>query len=223
MRKATRTIPVVFVTVSDPVGAGIVTNLPHPGENITGFQNFETDIGGKWLQLLKEIAPAVRRVAFVHSPEISAHVAFIHTAETASTSFGVAVTAVGVRNAAELEPALREFAKEPDGGLIVAPSPFNTMNQALIFDLASELRLPAIYPFRYFAENGGLASYGFDTVEQHRGAASYVDRILKGEKPGDLPVQAPTKYDLVINLKTAKALGLNVSPQLQQRADGVVE
>ena len=133
------------------------------------------------------------------------------------------VTSVGVRSAAEFEPALRAFAKEPNGGLIVAPSPFNTTNQELILALASELRLPAIYPFRYFAENGGLASYGFDTVEQHRGAASYVDRILKGEKPGDLPVQAPTKYDLVINLKTAKALGLNVSLQLQRRADGVIE
>jgi putative ABC transport system substrate-binding protein len=133
------------------------------------------------------------------------------------------VTSVGVRSAAEIEPALRAFAKEPDGGLIVAPSPFNTTNQELILALASELRLPAIYPFRYFAENGGLASYGFDTVEQHRGAASYVDRILRGQKPGDLPVQAPTKYGLVINLKTAKALGLNVSLQLQQRADAVIE
>jgi putative ABC transport system substrate-binding protein len=133
------------------------------------------------------------------------------------------VTAVGVRSAAEIEPALRGFSKEADGGLIVAPSPFNTTNQLLILGLASELRLPAIYPFRYFAENGGLASYGFETVEQHRSAASYVDRILKGEKPGDLPVQAPTKYNLVINLKTAKALGLDVSLQLQQRADQVIE
>ena len=133
------------------------------------------------------------------------------------------VTPASVRTAEDLEPTLRVFAKEPDGGLIVAPSPFNTTNQKLLLALASELRLPAIYPFRYFAENGGLASYGFNTVEQHRGAASYVDRILKGKKPGDLPVQAPTKYDLVINLKTAKALGLNVSLQLQQRADGVIE
>ena len=223
VRKATQTIPIVFVTVSDPVGGGFVTNLPHPGGNITGFQNFETAIGGKWLQLLKEVAPGVRRVAFVHSPEISAHVAFMHAAEAASTSFGMTVTAVGVRSAAEVEPALREFSKEPDGGLIVAPSPFNLTNQALILGLASELRLPAIYPFLYFAENGGLASYGFEPVEQHRSAASYVDRILKGEKPGDLPVQVPTKYDLVINLKTAKALGLNVSLQLQQRADEVIE
>jgi len=223
VREATQTIPIVFVSVSDPIGGGFVSNLAHPGGNITGFQNFETAIGGKWLQVLKEIAPAVRRVAFVYSPDISAHVEFIHTAEAASASLGMTVTPVGLRGALEVEPALRAFAKEPDGGLIVAPSPFNTTNQNLIIALASELRLPAIYPFRYYAENGGLASYGFNTVEQHRGAASYVDRILKGEKPGDLPVQAPTKYDLVINLKTAAALGLNVSLQLQQRADGVIE
>jgi putative tryptophan/tyrosine transport system substrate-binding protein len=223
VRKATQAIPIIFVAVSDPVGGGFVTNLARPGGNITGFQNFETAIGGKWLQVLKEIAPGVRRVAFVHSPDISAHVEFMRTAQAASGSLGMTVTPASVRTAEDLEPTLRVFAKEPDGGLIVAPSPFNTTNQKLLLALASELRLPAIYPFRYFAENGGLASYGFNTVEQHRGAASYVDRILKGEKPGDLPVQAPTKYDLVINLKTAKALGLNVSLQLQQRADGVIE
>jgi putative ABC transport system substrate-binding protein len=223
VRNATQTIPIVFVVVSDPVGSGFVTNLARPGGNITGFQNFEPAIGGKWLQVLKEIATGVRRVAFVHSPDISAHLAFMQTAEAASAAIGTTVTPAGLRNAAEIEPALRAFAKEPDGGLIVAPSPFNTTNQNLIIALASELRLPAIYPFRYYAENGGLASYGFNTVEQHRGAASYVDRILKGEKPGNLPVQAPTKYDLVINLKTAKALGLTISLQLQQRADGVIE
>jgi putative ABC transport system substrate-binding protein len=223
VQKATRTIPIVFVVVSDPVGGGFVTNLAHPGGNITGFQNFETAIGGKWLQVLNEIAPNVRRVAFVHSPEIAAHLAFMRTAEAVSAPMGITVTPVGIRNAAEIEPALRAFGKEPNGGMIVAPSPFNTHNQELIFALAAELRLPAVYPFRYFPENGGLASYGFDTVEQHRGAASYVDRILKGEKPGDLPVQAPSNYQLVINLKTAKALGLNVSPQLQQRADEVID
>src|SRR5262245_22658113 len=223
VRNATQTIPIVFVVVSDPVGGGFVTNLARPGGNITGFQNFETAIGGKWLQVLKEIAPGVRRVAFVHSPDISAHLAFMRTAEAVSASLGLTVIPAGLRSAAEIERALRAFAKGPNGGLIVAPSPFNTVNQNLIIALASELGLPAIYPFRYFAENGGLASYGFNTVEQHRGAASYVDRILKGEKPGDLPVQAPTKYDLVINLKTAKALGLNISLQLEQRADGVIE
>src|SRR5262245_32157664 len=223
MRKATQTIPVIFVVVSDPVGAGIVTNLARPGGNITGFQNFETDIGGKWLQVLKEIAPGLRRVAFVHSSDIAAHVAFLRTAQAASHSLGVAVTPADVRSAAEIEPALRAFAREADGGLIVAPSPLYTVNQERFVALASELRLPTIYPFYYYAERGGLVSYGFDTVEQHRGAASYVDRILKGEKPGNLPVQAPTKYELVINLRTAKALGLNVSTQLQQRADKVIE
>jgi putative tryptophan/tyrosine transport system substrate-binding protein len=159
VREATQTIPIVFVVVSDPVGGGFVTNLARPGGNITGFQNFETAIGGKWLQVLKEIAPDVRRVAFVHSPDISAHLAFMRAAEAGSTSLGLTVTPTGVRSAADIEPALRAFAKEPHGGLIVAPSPFNTTNQALILALASELRLPAIYPFRYFAANGGLASY----------------------------------------------------------------
>jgi putative ABC transport system substrate-binding protein len=223
LRRATQTIPIVFTTVSDPVGGGFVANLAHPGGNITGFQNFETAIGGKWLEVLKEIAPKVRRVAFVYSPEISAHVAFMHAAEAASSSLGMTVTAAGVRNAADIESALTAFAKEPNGGLIVAPSPLIATGQDLIIALAVRLHLPAIYPFRYFCTNGGLVSYGFDPVEQQRGAASYVDRILKGEKPGDLPVQAPTKYNLVINLKTAKELGLVVSLQLQQRADEVIE
>jgi putative tryptophan/tyrosine transport system substrate-binding protein len=155
VRKATHTIPIVFISVSDPVGGGFVTNLARPGGNITGFQNFETAIGGKWLQVLKEIAPGVSRVAFVHSPDIAAHVAFMHAAEAASNSLGMTVTPAGLRSAAEIEPALRAFAKEPDDGLIVAPSPFNATNQELIIVLASELRLPAIYPFRYFTENGG--------------------------------------------------------------------
>jgi putative ABC transport system substrate-binding protein len=223
LRRATQTIPIVFTTVSDPVGGGFVANLAHPGGNITGFQNFETAIGGKWLEVLKEIAPKVRRVAFVYSPEISAHVAFMHAAEAASSSLGMKVTAAGVRNAADIESALTAFAKEPNGGLIVAPSPLIATGQDLIIALAVRLHLPAIYPFRYFCTNGGLVSYGFDPVEQQRGAALYVDRILKGEKPGDLPVQAPTKYNLVINLKTAKELGLVVSLQLQQRADEVIE
>jgi putative ABC transport system substrate-binding protein len=221
LRKATQTIPVVFT--NDPVGGGFVANLARPGENITGFQNFETAIGGKWLEVLKEIAPAVHRVAFVYSPEISAHVAFMRAAEEASNSLGLMVTAVGVRNAADIQSALTAFAKEPNGGFIVAPSPLIATSQELIIALAARLLLPAVYPFRYFCTNGGLASYGFDPAEQQRGAASYVDRILKGEKPGDLPVQAPTKYELAINLKTAKALGLVVSLQLQQLADEVIE
>ena len=223
LRKATQTIPIVFITVSDPVGSGFVTNLARPGGNITGFQNFESEIGGKWLEVLRDIAPGVRRVAFVHSPDISAHVAFVRAADAASNTFGISVTPASVRSAAEIEPALTAFAQEPNGGLIVAPSPINTINQKLIIALASDLHLPAIYPFRYFATNGGLVSYGIDTVEQNRGGASYVDRILKGEKPGDLPIQAPSKYELVINLTTAKALGLTISREVQLRADELIE
>ena len=221
--KATQTIPIVFVVVSDPVGGGFVTSLAHPGGNITGFQNFETAIGGKWLEVLKELAPGVRRVAFVHSPDISAHVEFLRAAEAASTSLSMMVIPAGVRTVSEIKPKFTAFSTEPDGGLIVAPSPFNTTNQDLIIGLASELHLPAIYPFRYYATNGGLASYGIDTVEEHRGAASYVDRILRGEKPGNLPVQAPTKYELVINLNAAKALGLTISREMQLRADELIE
>ena len=223
LQKATQTIPIVFVGVSDPVESGFVTNLSRPSGNITGFQNFETEIGGKWLDLLKEIAPRVRRVAFVHSPNISANMAFVHTAEAASTSLGVTVTAAAVQSIADIEHVLVDFAKEPNGGLILAPFPLVATNQDRIIALASDLHLPAIYPFRYFATNGGLASYGFDPVEPHRQVASYVDRILKGEKPGNLPVQAPTKYELVINLKTAKVLGLTVSREMQLRADEVVD
>ena len=223
LQKATQTIPIVFVGASDPVESGFVTNLRRPGGNITGFQNFESAIGGKWLDLLKEIAPGVRRVAFVYSPDISANLAFVHAAEAASTSLDVTVTAAPVRSIADIEHALTAFAKEPNGGLIVAPFPFIATSQDKIIALASDLHLPTIFPFRYFATNGGLASYGFDTIDPHRQAASYVDRILKGEKPGNLPVQAPTKYELVINLKTAKAIGLTISRELQLRADELIE
>jgi putative ABC transport system substrate-binding protein len=167
-----------------------VANLAHPGGNITGFQNFETAIGGKWLELLSEIAPAVRRVAFVYNPEISAHVEFLRVAQEASHSLRLTMIAVGVRNAADVESALTAFAMVPGGGFVVAPSPLVAVDQELIIALAARLLLPAVYPFRYFCTNGGLACYGFDPVEQQRGAASYIDRILKGEKPGDLPVQA---------------------------------
>src|SRR5215472_3860926 len=223
LQKATQTIPVVFVGASDPAESGFVTNLGRPGGNITGFQNFESAIGGKWLDLLKEIAPEVRRVAFMYSPDVSANLAFVHAAEAASTSLDVTVTAAPVRSIADIEHALTAFAKEPNGGLIVAPAAFIATSQDRVIALASDLHLPAIYPFRYFATNGGLASYGFDTIDPHRQAASYVDRILKGEKPGNLPVQAPTRYELVIDLKTAKTLGLSVPPSLLARADEVIE
>jgi putative ABC transport system substrate-binding protein len=223
LRQATRVIPVVFAQVSDPVGSGFVASLAHPGGNITGFQNFEAEIGGKWLEVLRQIAPAVRRVAVVHSPDIAANVAFLNAAEAASTSVGMTVTAAGVRSAADLESTLTAFGREPNGGLIVVPSPMNLTNRELIFASAARLGLPAIYPYRYFCKGGGLASYGFDQIEQNRGAAAYVDRILKGEKPADLPVQAPTKYELIINLKTAKALGLTVPPSVLAGADEVFE
>jgi len=223
LQKATQTIPIVFVGVSDPVESGFVANLGRPGGNITGFQNFETAIGGKWLDLLKEIAPAVQRVAFMHSADIPANLTFLHAAEQASIVLNMTVTAVAVKNIADIEDGLMLFAKEPNGGLIVAPFPFVVTNQDRIIALASDLQLPTIFPFRYFVLNGGLASYGFDTVEPHRQAASYVDRILKGEKPGNLPVQATTKYELVINLKTAKALGLTISREMQLRADELIE
>jgi putative ABC transport system substrate-binding protein len=223
LRQATRVIPIVFTQVSDPVGSGFVASLARPGGNITGFHNFETAIGGKWLEVLREIAPGVHRVAVVHNPDITANVAFLHAAEAASTSLGMTVTATGVRDAADIESALMAFAREPNGGLIVAPAPITTARRELIISLAARLGLPAIYPFRFFPISGGLVSYGIDQMEQWRGAASYVDRILRGANPGELPVQLPTKYELVINLKTAKALGLDVSLPLQQRADEVIE
>jgi putative tryptophan/tyrosine transport system substrate-binding protein len=223
LRQATRVMPVVFAQVSDPVGSGFVTSLARPGGNITGFQNFETEIGGKWLEVLKQIAPAVRRVAVVHGPDIAVNVAFLHAAEAASTPLGITVTAAGVRSGDDIESTLAAFAREPNGGLIVAPSPINLTNRELIIASAAQLGLPAIYPYSYFTKSGGLASYGFDQIEQSRGAASYVDRILKGEKPADLPVQAPTKYELIINLKTARALGLTVPQALQASADEVIE
>jgi putative tryptophan/tyrosine transport system substrate-binding protein len=223
LRQATRVIPIVFAQVSDPVGSGFVPSLARPGGNITGFHNFEPAIGGKWLEVLKQIAPGVRRVAVVHNPDIAANVAFLRAAEAASTSLGVTVTAADVRAAADIESALTAFAREPNGGLIVVPNPINLTSRELIIASAARQGLPAIYPFHYYPTSGGLVSYGFDPIEQSSGAASYVDRILRGTNPGELPVQLPTKYRLVINLKTAKALGLDVSLQLQQRADELIE
>jgi putative ABC transport system substrate-binding protein len=212
--RETRAIPIVFVAVSDPVESGFVTSPARPGGNVTGFHNFENAIGGKWLEVLKEIAPGVRRVAVVHNPDITANVAFLHAAEAAPTSLGMTVTAAGVRDAADIESALTAFAREPNGGLIVTPSPTTITKPELIISLAARLGLPAIYPYRNFPTNGGLVSYGFDPAERWQGAASYVDRILHGANPGKLTVQAPTKFKLVINLKTAKALGLTIPPSV---------
>jgi putative ABC transport system substrate-binding protein len=221
--QVTQTIPIVFTQASDPVGSGFVSSLAHPGGNITGFHSFEPAIAGKWLEVLKEFAPGVRRAAVVHHPNIAANVAFVRAAEAASSTFGVTVTAAAVRNPTDIESVLTKFAQEPNGGLIVAPAPSTFDNRDLIVALATRLRLPAVYSYRFFVTSGGLVSYGIDGKDLWRAAAVYVDRILRGEKPGDLPVQLPTKYYLVINLKTAKAQGIEVSSQLQQRADEVLE
>ena len=223
LMQATRSIPIVFTYVSDSVGSGFVASLARPGGNVTGFHNFEPAIAGKWLEVLKQIAPGVRRAAVVHVPEIAANVAFLHAVQTAATSLGMAVVAGGVRNAADIELALTAFARVPNGGLIVTPSPLTATMRELIIALAARLGLPAIYPFRFFPQSGGLVSYGVDQMEPVRGAATYVDRILRGASPGELPVQLPTKYELVINLKTAKALGLTIPQPLLVRTDEVIE
>jgi putative ABC transport system substrate-binding protein len=223
VQQLTRTIPIVFTWVSDSVGSGYVANLAHPGGNITGFHNFEPALGAKWMGILKEIAPAVRRVAFVHVPEITANVAFMRVGTASSAALGMTVSGAGVRNVADIERVLTEFAQEPNGGLIVTPSPLTATRRAAIIELAARLRLPAIYSFRFYADDGGLISYGIDQTELVREAASYVDRILRGANPADLPVQLPTKYQLVINMKTANALGLNVPNSMQLLADEVIE
>jgi putative tryptophan/tyrosine transport system substrate-binding protein len=223
VQRLTNTIPVVFTQVSDPVGSGFVSSPARPAGNITGFQNFEPAMGGKWLGLLKEATPKMRRAAMLFGSDAAPNVAFLRSAEAVAPSLDVQVTGVDVHGAVEFERAIATFAGEPDGGLIVPPHPSNLANRASIILLAARHRLPAVYPYRYFAAEGGLMSYGPDQIEQWRGAASYVDRILRGEKPGDLPVQAPTKYELVINLKTAKVLGLNIPPAFPLRADEVIE
>jgi len=220
---ATSTIPIVFAQVTDPVGSGWVKNYARPGGNLTGFTAFEAEVGGKWLDVLKEIAPRVSRAAVLFYPETPAYVAVWHWVETAATPFAIKVSPAGVRDANEIERAITAFAEQADGGLIVLPTPVTNSNHGLIIELAARYRLPAVYSWRYWAKGGGLASYGPDNLDLYRRAGSYVDRILKGEKPADLPVQIPTKYELVINLKAAKTLGLIVPPTLLARADEVIE
>ena len=197
--------------------------MAHPGGNITGFHNFEPELSGKWLEILKEVAPEVRRVAFLHHPQTAAHIRFLRVIEAASSSAGVTVIAAVARDASEIEPALSAFAREPNSGVIVAPSPVTTFRRDLIITLARQLNLPAMYPFRYFPESGGLVSYGIDQMEQARGGAAYIDRVLRGANPGELPVQLPTKYELAINLKTAKTLNLKIPESFLLRADKVIE
>ena len=223
LHRLTSTIPIVFTQVSDPVDSGFVASLTRPGANISGFQNFEPAIGGKWLGVLKEAAPNTQRVAVLFSANSAATVAFLRAAEAVAPALAVEVSGVDVHGDVELERAIAGFASQPDGGLIVTSHPNFVANRGLIILLAARHRLPAVYPFRYFTTEGGLMSYGPDQIDQWRGAATYVDRILRGEKPGELPVQAPTKYELVINLKSAKVIGLNIPPALPLRADEVIE
>jgi putative tryptophan/tyrosine transport system substrate-binding protein len=221
--RATRTIPVVFVVVPDPVGAGFVNSLARPGGNATGFIQFEYGISGKWLELLKQIAPGVTRAAVLRDPAISAGIGQFGAIQAVAPSLGLAVTPVNVREADEIERAVADFARLPNGGLIVTGSALAIVRRHLIIKLAAKHQLPAVYFQRTLVADGGLISYGADLLDQYRRAASYVDRILKGEKPADLPVQMPTKYELVINLKTAKALGLEIPSSVLARADEVIE
>jgi putative tryptophan/tyrosine transport system substrate-binding protein len=209
--QATRTVPIVFPIASDPVGAGLVESLARPGGNATGFMSFEYTLSGKWLELLKDIAPGVTRVAVLQDPTQGGGSSAFAVIQAAAPSLGVEVTPVNLRDAPEIERALADFARTSNGGLIVTGSALSNVHHKLIITLAARHKLPAIYLERSFAADGGLISYGFDYIDHYRRAAGYVDRILKGEKPADLPVQAPTKYQLVINLKTAKALGLTVA------------
>ena len=221
--QATRTLPIVFTSVADPVGAGFVDSMSRPGGNATGFIQFEYSLSGKWLELLKQVAPGVTRAAVLRDPAQTAGVGQFAVIQSVASSVEIEVVPVNVRDADEIERAAAAFARTAGGGLVVTASALTLVHLDRIVALAAKLRLPAVYPRRVYVKSGGLVSYGFDVVDQFRRAASYVDRILKGEKPADLPVQAPTKYELVINLKTARALGLEVPPTLLARADEVIE
>jgi putative tryptophan/tyrosine transport system substrate-binding protein len=220
----TRTIPIIFTNVSDPVGSGFVTNLPRPGGNVTGFINLEGSLGSKWLELLKEIALRMTRVALLFNPATATYAEYyLKPLEAAAASLAVETIAAPVNNTSELESVVAAQAREPNGGLVVIPAAFFNVHRSEVTSLAARYRLPAVYPYRFFTELGGLLSYGNDPLDNFRRAASYADRILKGAKPSELPVQTPVKFELVINLKTAKALDLDVPSLLQQRADEVIE
>jgi putative tryptophan/tyrosine transport system substrate-binding protein len=227
MRDATRTIPIVFVQVVDAVGQGFVESLARPGGNITGFTHFEPEMGGKWLEILKEVAPQIRRVAMLYNPQSAAQGAgsgiYVRSFETVASALAVHSAALPVRDGAEMERSLAAFSAEPNGGLLVPPDIFNTTHREQIVSLAARHRLPAVYPYRYYVTGGGLISYGVELLELWRRAAEYVDRILKGARPGDLPITQPTRFQMIINLKTAKALGLTIPPTLLARADEVIE
>jgi putative ABC transport system substrate-binding protein len=221
--QATRSVPIVFTLTPDPVGAGFVDSLARPGRNATGFTNFEYGIGVKWLELLKEIAPRVTRAAVLRDPAIPAGIGEFGAIQAVAPSLRIELRPIDMRDADEIERAITAFARSSNGGLIVTSNAWGIVHRDLIITLASRHRLPVVYPFRVFITAGGLVSYGPDTIDPHRRAADYVDRILRGDKPAELPVQAPVKFELVINLKTAKALGLEVPPTLLARADEVIE
>jgi putative ABC transport system substrate-binding protein len=221
LQQATHTVPIVFVTVIDPVGAGMVASLARPGGNTTGFTLFEFGMSGKWVELLKEIAPGVRRVAVLR--DLTIGIAQLAAIQAVAPSLGVELSVIGTRDADEIERAVTAFARTPNGGLIVTAGTTPAIHRELISTLAAQHQLPAVYPFRYYVTDGGLISYGPDSIDPYREAAGYVHRILKGEKPADLPVQAPNKYELVVNLKTAKALGLTIPQSVLTRAEEVIE
>ena len=223
VQQATRTVPIVFVLVPDPVGIGVAASLSRPGGNATGFTTHEFGMSVKWLELLKEIAPKVTRAAVFRDPANPAVMGQFGAIQGAAPSLGVEILPIGADDAQEIERGIRAVAQEPNSGLIVVPIPTTTMHHDLIVKLANSHRIPAVYPSRMYVADGGLVSYGWDVVDQYRSAASYVDRILRGKEPADLPVQAPVKYELAINLKTAKALGLTVPDTLLARADEVIE
>jgi putative tryptophan/tyrosine transport system substrate-binding protein len=220
----TRTIPIVFLVVGDPVGQGFVTSLAHPGGNVTGFSAFEFAISGKWLELIKQVAPDILRVAFIYNPQAGPYAEkFVQTIAPVASAFGVKLIVSPTRDVAEIDRAIAGLAGKPKAGLIVNPDGFTTANRGPIISLAARYRLPAIYAYRYFTADGGLLSYGHDPDEPFRAAASYIDKIFRGAIAGDLPIQQPTKFEFVINLKTAKALGLDISPALLSIADELIE
>ena len=223
LHQVTRTVPIVFVEVADAVGGGFVASLSHPGGNATGFTNYQYDFGGKWLEIIKQIAPSITRAAFLRDATNPSGAGQFGVIQALARSLGVEVSPINSRDASEVERGISEFASKPNGGLMVAPNSFALVHRDFIIALAERYRLPAIYPFRYFVDSGGLISYGPDSIEQYRRAAGYVDRILRGEKPADLPVEQSTKIALAINLKTAHALDLEVPSTLLTSADEVVE
>jgi putative ABC transport system substrate-binding protein len=224
LARATSTIPIIFMQVSDPVGSGLISTLAKPGGNITGFTNFEFSMGGKWLEMLKEILPQINHAGVLFNPETAPYGKFyVDSVNAAATSFGVSVEVLAVHDTGAVDQAVAGLAAEPNGALIVPADIFTTVNRDLVIATVAKYRVPTVYPFRFFAANGGLISYGIENIDLYRRAAVYVDRILKGVMVADLPVQQPTKFELVINLKTAKAMGLTVPPGLLSRADEVIE